>query len=516
MQEQLHHSSETAGLLRSLRAFLSRRRVTAYLVGGVVRDALIGRPTHDIDLAVSGDPVRLAETLATELGGGWVALDQVHQIARVVLSRGQDKRDSWFVDLAALRGAVAEDLAERDFTIDAMAIDLFDPDLLQGRGAVIDPFGGRSDLRDGSVRAVNPDIFKADPARLIRAVRLSAELGFSIESGTASQVKHDAHLLSLVSPERVRDELWRILAAQNATRRLRTLDELGLLTIVIPELEDARGVQQPREHYWDVLNHLLETVGAVERALGDGRKNAGKLSTDIPWDSTLEEHFAEEVSVGRNRLVLLKLAALLHDIGKPETKTIEPSGRMRFIGHPKLGAEKAIAIMERLRFSNRETRMVSTMVEQHLRPSLINRGEEGPTDRAVYRYYRDCGDVAIDTIFLSLADYMAARGPMLEQAEDSSELLQDWRDSVAKRAYLLNAGREKQEVVSPPKLLTGDDLVNQFGLTPGPLFKQLLEAVREALAAGEIATKDEALALVRKVLAESDQRSEGRGNSLAQ
>ena len=260
----------------------------------------------------------------------------------------------------------------------------------------------------------------------------------------------------------------------------------------MPELAAARGVTQPKEHFWDVFEHSIETVGAVERLLRQRETpEEDALTWRVPWSPAIEEHFAEVIAGGRTRAALLKLAGLLHDLGKPGTKTTEQDGRMRFLGHPREGADMAAGLMKRLRFSNRETEMVRLMTEHHMRSGYLAR-DEMPTRRAIYRYFRDTGDVGIDTLFLGLADHLAARGPTLDPDE--------WRRHTETTQYVLTTWFEDRATVSPPKLIDWHVLMERFGLAPGPQIGDLLEAVREAQAAGEIETADEAIELAKKLL----------------
>lgn len=473
-------------LLLWMRDFLGQRSLEAYLVGGPVRDAILGRTSHDVDIAVGGDALAVARQAADELGGSLVVLDEAHEIARVIQRRHGEQ---WHVDLSALRGTIQEDLASRDFTVDAMAVRLGDIAQRQADTPLIDPYDGYGDLEKKTIRAVDESAFAADPARLVRAVRLSQELGFTIEPQTETLISENHALVARVSGERLRDELCRILGTPGADTALRHLDRLGLLTAIIPELEAARGAEQPKEHYWNVLEHSFETVGAVEQVL-PGEQGETPLSLPPP----LVDYFAEEVSGGHSRAVLLKLAALLHDIAKPQTKTIEESGRMRFLGHGKLGAEVVGQVMERLRFSSRETRMVQLMIQHHLRPGQLA-ADELPSRRAIYRYFRDTAEAGIDILFLSLADHLATRGPSLDT--------DDWLLHARRMQYLIDRWHEEKTIVAPPKLVDGHLLMERFDLSPGPLIGELLEAVREAQAAGEIETKEQALEFVTQRLRSS-------------
>ncbi len=482
-------SEEAASVIAKLRDILSDRGVNAYVVGGFIRDGLLGKTNNDIDIAVSGDATKIASKVAKCFGTTMVPLDEVNQIARVV-SPGNSAE--WHLDFAALRGSIEEDLRCRDFTINAIAIPLAQIDDEWSEVNFIDPLDGLSDLNLGIIREVSETCFQEDPVRLLRAVRFAAQLNFSIDSDTESLIKRDHELVTSISAERQRDELWRILETNKAYDSIRHLDDLELFDLIIPELSTAKGVIQPKEHYWDVFDHSVETVSEVERLLSyDTEGTEDQLLATVPWSSEISEHFAQDVAGGRSRSALLKLIGLLHDIAKPAKKTIEPDGRMRFIGHSKEGAEMATQVMERLKFSNREIRIVQLVIENHLRPGYLVK-EEKPSRRAVYRYFRDTAEAGIDTLFLCLADHLAARGPMLDMAH--------WHAHNEITGYMLSKWFQEQATVIPPKLISGHDIINEFGLTPGPQIGVLLEIVREAQAAGEVENREEAIKLIEKHL----------------
>ncbi len=478
---------KTLLLLTKVNHFLIEQGIKSYLVGGFVRDALLGRDTADIDIAVAGDVLEIAPRVADALGGKYVLLDAANQIGRVIVV-GEEER--WELDFSTLRGGIEQDLARRDFTIDAMAVDLGQ---LGKEFQLIDPFHGLGDLHQGVVRAVSETALEADAVRLLRAVRLAAELGFSIDTQTESLIRRFCHLLTNVAGERVRDELLRLLAISQAGQFLAYLDGLDLLTVMIPELAQTKGVVQPKEHFWNVFDHSIKTVVAAGWLL---RQGVWEYAEDtalaaVSWSEVLAQHFALEVSHGSTRGSLLKLAALLHDIAKPQTKAIDADGRMRFLGHAKEGSTTVVTILERLRFSGKEVKLVEIMVQHHLRPMQMSHLGL-PTRRAIYRYFRDTGDTGIDILFLSLADHLATRGPNLDLAE--------WQKHAQMVDYVLSQRFQEESVVVPPKLVDGHDLINTFGMTPGPKIGQLLEAVHEAQASGELATREEALAYIRRQL----------------
>jgi len=489
-------SKKEASLLKRIRGLLPTADVDAYLVGGWVRDHLLGRKTRDIDVAVGVSAPKFARQTAATLDGHYVLLDEAEGIARVVLVEGVATGPQWHLDFSTIRGTIESDLSRRDFTIDAMAIGLGDIGK-RSPPRLIDPFGGKKDLEAGLIRAVGASIFEDDPARLIRGVRLAAEYGFTLDASTEAMMDRQSHLISQVAGERVREELCRILSARNASSFIFYLDRLGLLTAIIPELTFTKGVDQPHEHYWDVFNHSVQSIATLERLLDKttGAEMLGLAPHLVPHIGDFEE----EVSPGLTRAGLVKLAILLHDIAKPQTKALEADGRAHFYGHPTQGAEVAGGIMQRLRFSNREIKMAQKMIESHLRLWQMGGDQVLPTRRAIYRYFRDTADVSVDIMFLTLADFLATQGPNLDMAE--------WERHSSLMEYVLAQREEDETVAAPPKLIDGHDLMREFGLKPGPKIGEILEAVREAQGAGEISTKEEALAFARRRLPKRQPRS---------
>lgn len=482
----------------SVSSFLTQRHCQAYVVGGYIRDWLLGRDRADIDIAVAGNALEVAQEVANEVGGKYVLLDEVNGIARVVV----EDRGKWYLDLSPFSGDIRDDLARRDFTINAMAIEL--EQLMSGKPVtVIDPFGGEEDLRRGLLRAVSEQVFEQDAARLLRAVRLAAEFDLTIEEKTQALIRRYCQLVSQVPGERLREEWLRLLALPRAGDFVRYLDELGLLTEMFPELAEAKGAEQPKEHYWNIFDHSVETVAAVEFLLRERGWQYGTedLLAVTPWSEALSAYFAREVSSGSNRKVLLKLAGLLHDIAKPRTKSIDEKGKMRFLGHAQQGAVMAAAALERLRFSSREIKLVESVIYHHLRPAQIT-SNGLPSHRAIYRYFRDVEGAGIDTLFLALADYLATNGPRLD--------LEEWQQHNQLVNYIMTEHFKQEAQVLPMKLVDGHDLMNIFGLSPGRLVGELLAMVREAQAGDELTTREEALTFIQTQL---DKRQTSRSKA---
>jgi len=473
--------------LQKVSDYLAVSGTEAYLVGGALRDLLLGRMTSDLDITVKGKAREIARDVAQALGGRYVLLDEVNDTARVLLP-GRYRRQ---IDFTGFSDTIEKDLGRRDFTVGAIALNL--AGIRDSHPAIVDPYDGLKDLANGVIRAVSLNVFRADPLRLLRAVRLAGELGFSIAKHTEDLVKTEAHLASQPAGERLREELLKILATPMNGERWEYLDRLGLATALFPELGAARGVEQPVEHHWDVLHHSLMTAAACGFLLRQGEWEYAppEVLDAVPWSDKLAAHFNSEGSAGSTRAALLKLAGLLHDIAKPETKTVAENGRTRFFGHAEAGTAVAATILMRLRFSAKEIKLVETLVKHHMRPTQLS--QTGlPTARAIYRYFRDTGDAGIDTLYLSLADHLAARGPGLIPAE--------WQRHGESIAYVIRQRLEKTEAVKPTKLINGHDLMRAFKLSPGQLIGRLLEAVQEATATGEISTRAQAVKYARTLL----------------
>jgi putative nucleotidyltransferase with HDIG domain len=474
----------------------------AYLVGGAVRDWLLSsggqakasdlrRRGYDLDFAVPDDGLRIARRIADELGAAFYPLDAQRDVGRVVLTvdsalRKRDEGGVEIVDVARFQGPdLMADLAGRDFTINAMALDVtHDPPPL------LDPHGGQADLEARQLRAVSDQAIHNDPVRGLRAVRLGAELGFEIEPHTQRLIRDAAPSLSEVSAERMRDELIKILSLPAVADSLRQLDALNLLAEVLPEVTALKGLAQTGRHHWDAYEHTLQTAAALEALLPlDG----APLHTDIPFPDQVADHYASStVAVGGGgRRSLLTLAALLHDVGKRDTAMSEPDGQIRFIGHERVGAKMAAEAMRRLRFSGEATRLVEAIVRHHLRPLQLA-WQGVASKRAIHRFFRDAGDAGVEIALLSLADHWATVGPGVD--DQYPDLLK------TVRALLDTYFNHRQMVVAPPPLLTGHDLIHQFGLAQGPEIGRLLAALQEAQAIGQVTNRQQAEAWVKRRL----------------
>jgi poly(A) polymerase len=505
-------------VLRELAALCAARSVPAWLVGGAARDLARGLAPADLDLAVAGDGLALARAFADACGAAFVPLDRERQTGRAVIPGPQPLT----VDIAALRAPTIEgDLRLRDFTVNALALPLTDSRSAPGTGwlssdagrrsALIDPAGGLADLEAGVLRAAGPSSLTDDPLRVLRAGRLMATLGLRPAPGLAEQLRSATPGLDHVAAERVRDELLKLLDAPAAAPALRYLDGCGALTRVLPELEPARGCEQPRVHFLPVLAHILETVAALdwlimkleagaEQAKGPASqlsprppdlpvavRTRPELADRLPYGDRLAALLGERRAGGQRRAALLKLAALLHDNAKPQTKEIHGDGTVSFHGHQELGAQTALRIARRLRLSRGDSAYVALVVREHMRPGQL-RTAEVITLRAVTRFFRDLGDAGPDVLLHELADHLATRGPQISPAGWTAHLA--WVEAMLAHYYT-------PPPVPQAPLIDGHSLMAALQIGPGPLVGRLLREIAEAQAAGEVRTAEEALTLAQ-------------------
>lgn len=468
-------------LLEPLRAFLRSRSVRAYLVGGAVRDLLLQRETHDLDISVRGSASNLARAFADDIGGSYFLMDETFDVARVILDRA-DTRD--IVDFARMRGnEIQDDLGSRDFTINAMAVDAAEWD--GDASALIDPFNGLVDIHARCIRAVTGSVFLNDAVRLLRAVRLEAELDFAMDDTTGARVRTDAPLIENAPMERVRDEFIKILAADHVLRNLRRLDALDLLGRVLPELNAMRGVTQSPPHIYNVFEHSLYAAAAAEEMENAEYQNLALGA----FGAQLRGHFSQAISGGRTRRELLRLVLLLHDVGKPATRTLQEDGRIRYFGHEDVGADMVEGALRRLKFSNEETSLSEAIVRHHLRPLLL--AQNGMGDRAIHRFFRDTGQIGVDIAVHAWCDQHATYGENVESEETAA--LQAVIGRLLDRFYHAHA-----QVVAPPALLNGSDVMQILQIPPGKRIGELLNELREAQAVGEVTTRDQAVEFITR------------------
>lgn len=479
-------------LLTELRPLFAGHEMPVHLVGGAVRDALLGLESGDLDFAVPERAIALAFAVGDALSLPAYVLDRERDTARVVVPATAGRAKTT-LDFARYRAAGLEgDLRARDFTINAMAL----PAGAIDAGAIVDPLDGRADLQAEIVRLASPTALQDDAVRTLRAVRMAVRFGFDLAPGTEDAIATAVPGLADISAERVRDELIKLFSSPAPGRALRLLRGTGLLGAVLPEIAALELVEQSAPHHEAVLAHTVSTLRwlvLVEGAMGEGAGEEPVLPEVqrqlSPYAGPLRSHLERPVDGDLNGLDLLRLGALFHDAGKLETQQREESGRIRFFGHAEAGARLAAHRLHRLRLSREALDHVRALVREHMRPLHLAQADK-VTRRAVYRYFRDAGSAGLDVSLLALADHLATHGGT--GAEGSWEQLLGVVDTLFHHYF------EGYEVtIKPRPLLGGGELIAALDLQPGPEVGRLLRLLEEAQAAGEISTAAEALALAR-------------------
>lgn len=438
----------------------------AYIVGGSIRDIYSSRIPNDYDFAVSGDPRAFASNIAKKTNG------HIIKLGKPGLTLYRVSSASGLFDISPIIGAtIQDDLEKRDITINAMAVEL-------SCGKLIDPFGGMKDLQEKKVRMVAQKAFVDDPIRLLRAYRIAADFDFTLTRETSDAIKKHRELIRNSAGERVHSELIKLLKKSNSLTYLQQMIDSGLLFEIIPELTPLKGCTQNRHHTFDVFDHTLSAYGHLEAILLNRQHY---LSDDNNSVHSVDENEG-----------VLKFAMLLHDIGKPQTRT-RNNGNIHFYRHEKTGTEIAEAICSRLKFSTSETRYISHIISNHLRPLFLHSSAQNQalSIKATTRFFLACGKATPDIILHALAD---SRG----KTDTSSRETDDFNDFS--KNLLASYFNQFLPVDRLEPLITGRDLIREFSIPPSPLFKTLLSQVREARLAGLISSKADALDMVRSIL----------------
>jgi putative nucleotidyltransferase with HDIG domain len=449
----------------------------AWIVGGAVRDAILGRPVVDVDLAASADSRRLARRIAAAAGGPAFELSAEFGTWRALAG---DR--SWHVDVTRMRGeSIEEDLTQRDFTANAIAVAAADPG-----GAPIDPTGGVDAIEGRVLRAVSELSFADDPLRILRAARLAAELGFEIDPSTLELARAEANRASEPAGERQLAELRGLIAGPDPVRGLGLLDALGATERVLPELAALHGVIQNPNHHLDVYGHTIEVLSNLLEVGRDLDRFAGEVAPEVR--ALLSEPLADEMTRGD----ALRFGAVLHDVGKPATRQEHPGGFVSFIGHDRTGAELVEAICTRLKTSRTLSRYLEALTLHHLHLGFMTR-ERPLSRRRLYEYLKTCEPAAVDVTLLTVADRLAARGGGPTASPDMIAAHLELAREV------LPAALEWHRHGPPRVPIPGDELAIAIGIEPGPELGRLLDALEAAVFTGEVSTREQAIAYANRL-----------------
>jgi len=472
-------------IVQALAELIRERSSSCYIAGGTIRDWLMGRDSKDLDVTVPQDGFGWATALAQKLGGTFVPMDEEEDVARVVWQEV-------CVDFSSFReGAVTieEDLSKRDFTINSMAVPFPVQVLTAWDSAeileILDPAGGQRDLQNKIIRSTSSAVFMSDPLRLLRAFRFMATFGFTIEPTTERQIEEYCHLLYLIAEERIAYELEIIMATVDSIKTIKVMHEYGVLQELVPELYQGVGVAQPSSHHLDVFEHGIAALQHMENVQKEPEKY-------FPgYGRSLLEYLQ-----GSRRRILLKWAALFHDLGKPKTHMIseDRGGRITFYNHDKEGARIFDIIAGRLKWGGDDRSFVSQFISVHMWPFHLNnaRKKTGLTPKAYLRLIKAVGEDFHGLFILAMADSLAGRGtgkpPRME--EEIASLYHE-----VEAAY-----RQTIKPVLAKRLLTGNDLIEIFGLQPGPEFRKIFDNLENGQVEGEVQDREQALAWVKSYL----------------
>ena len=441
-----------------------------YLVGGSVRDHILKRTSNDCDIVISGNVMAFAQKVAAGYGRRVVEIGKGDKTIYRVVAGNQ------VYDFSSMKGAsIEEDLKRRDFTINAMGYDLQSERL-------IDPLGGGRDLESKTIRLVSNDALNSDPLRMLRAFRFAAELGFSLAPETMAAISERNLLIMQPAKERISEELFKIMAVERSFPQLSQVFEVGLLTRIIPELEPCSGCLQNDIHGMDVFEHTMATYEHIEEVLVDYARFWPNFSDEI----------ADYLNTDRHK-VLLKWAALLHDVGKPKTRSVDSSGKTRFIGHEKESVLIVQNICSRLKMSGQHRYYIALIVGGHLRClQLFNESKRGNlTSKGIIRFVKKYEDHIIGFLIHSLSDQRAKGGVTYESVCELVDFF--------KRILVVYFSDLKPKM-QMPRLITGHDLVECFGLQQSEIIGRLLQKVEEARLVGQVKTKHEAIKLAGKLI----------------
>jgi poly(A) polymerase len=477
-------------ILNAISTLASTKNKRIYLVGGFLRDLYLGNPGHDLDFAVSGNAMDLAQTVSEILKGVYIPLDRINRVARVVLEPHGEK---WQIDFSSFKGvSIEEDLSNRDFTINSTALELSlyiklsveNGGLTAQRSerwrwheALLDPYGGLTDIENKTIRAINNYVFEADPVRILRGVRLAGKLGFSIKPETLALMEKSRWLLQEVSGERVWEELSAILALPQSYQWITILDNIGALS------------------EWFPIEHSLKTYDLLEKICGDPGGELPATGRDEELRDLILQHLGQALTAGRRRIQLIKITALLQDPGKAATARILDDGQFSLPGYSKSGLKYVSEFARRLKISKTEESYLKNIVGNQMYPlSLFKNRPAEPA--AIHRFFTKLGKEVTDTLLLSLANAAA-----LGAAGEGSFDLADYRAFVGDilYKYYFEAGT----YVSPPILVKGEDLMAVLALPPSKKVGELLEKITEAQVSGEVTNKEEAIAYAAGLLDEN-------------
>lgn len=446
-----------------------------YLVGGTVRDFLMGKDSFDKDIIVVDEDAKdFALKLQKVFDAVYVPLDEENKIYRLVLP---DKIN--YIDITnPIEGSLHKDLMRRDLTINAVAVNI-------RTAEVIDLCGGVTDIHNHTINYINEHNFEDDPLRLLRVYRFQSTLGFELTAETIHAVCKFVKLIHKPAVERIVHELILLFGGKYADKALLNMNKTWLLEEIFPIVNELKKVPPNTHHHLDLFHHSVETVRQIQLIY--------ESAPDV-----VREHMDKVDFGGASRLAHLKLAGFLHDIGKFSTWTIEEdTGRHRFIKHDDVGAKMSVKLLKSMNFSNKQIEYVSSMIRNHIYPSQVMSAPEvdynsATGEKVMMRYVRKMDDNSIDNIILAQADRLSARGEAV-----SDEMVEN---NISNLNKLLNFYLSVKDTLEPlPILLDGNDVMKLLNIKPSKRLGEIMNALHEAQLSGDVTTKEQAIDFVTSI-----------------
>ncbi len=473
-------------ILKIVESTARELNTSVYLVGGALRNLFVSEKLQrkvDWDFAVSHKAVLLGKLVAKKLGGSFFVFDRAGRTARVICDKAGSLCE---LDFSEFQGRnIIEDLCRRDFTINTLCLDLHALMADPKKKAFFDHFSAVEDIKNKCVRLTSERNFSSDPLRILRGFTFCAQLGFKFDEKSLALAKKSVYRLKRTSMERICEELAKIFACNNSYKYIVEMDRLGVLQVIFPEISELKGLDQGEFHHLDAWKHSLETLAELEKLLTVLDRKIFKK-----YARSTHIYLNEKITATRSRLWLLKLACILHDIGKPATRFTGPDGKMHFYSHEKEGADIIKNIGRRMKLSAKEIGVLRSLIRYHLRAGQIV--NTVPSKRAKFRFFRDTGENAVLILLLTIADRKAMQGVL--SRKKSFVFLEDEIFNMIISLFK-NITQEKRK----PRLLNGDEIMNLLNIRPSPVVGKLLKEVEEAQALDIINNKKEAMRLVKDI-----------------
>ncbi|MFH1715005.1 MAG: hypothetical protein ABH857_02280 [Elusimicrobiota bacterium] len=483
------HEKTIKKYIKSLLAIEKELKAEIYLVGGFLRDYILGNVTLDIDCVVSKNAKKAAELFQKKHGGALVVLDEDEETYRIV---HKTQAGDYYIDFTTMHGKnLKEDAKRRDFTFNALYWKVSEECDFQN---VVDYAGGLKDLKGGIIRMMAESAFKEDSLRIIRAFRFSSQYKFKIDAGTKKVIAQHVELLKNVSQERIHDEWVKICAAGNTFKIIKQMDDIGILDVIFPEITEIRKDLEYYYHKYGLWGHSLEVLYCFEFIINNLTKIFKKSRASF---------FLEYVKPVNMRVCFI-LNCLFHDLGKPDTLKIIDE-KVRFFGHEEISRQQIGFIMKRLRFSNKDKAVAQLLAKYHMYIGNMVAQAGTVTEKAYYRFFKRAGDAAKGVMLFTLADCLASiRGIQKKSFEDGISLdecgSKNFADYQKFIERIIDWFDKKEKIINKKPIIDGNEIMTKFGLPQSKLIGEILNAIAEARVEGKIKTKKDAYAFVKKFL----------------